>query len=467
MKIEFISKNDARRQTLVTLREFVKSNKDKIDALLAKEAKGMAKLEKNERKSLQKDALPDMNLAAPPMDPGTPLAEAPAVNICMGCGGEDTEPLGNHMGLDHFMCRDCGEVGVTIKEQNEQAEQNQAQNALEAMAQQSLAPMVKKDPNDTSEDQRETQPKDETEKAYKAAWLSQKKAKEVKKADSSSSEMLRDNVKNMKRFQSSPESAAVGRSADAGLRGEQNPGSFAPGASQSHGSRAYKSEMTKGDMFMGAKPMGKSVASVRQAAGLMGGSTPKMPSVPGSPTMSVPGAVSTKNDAFNVGGMNETTKDAMENGVKKAEKDPSKKPFNTGEGHGGVPLKEVPNTEVAQEEARSGSEPPPLEGGKEVSAPGSGGQIKKTNMNKGEMCQSAPAPLRKVADIRSQAAAKHAAKTQAVAQDVKAINAVSQAVQKADAIPSAPAAPGASPKSAPALPAAKPSSAPATTPPKL
>jgi hypothetical protein len=253
----------------------------------------------------------------------------------------------------------------------------------------------------------------------------------------------------------------VSRFNDRHLQGERHPDSFAPGASQKYGAGAYKSEMTKGAM-----PMGKSVEAVRQAAGMMGGTTPKMPSVK-APTVPITSAAAPQKDAFNTGGMNSTTQAAMG----KAEKDPSKKPFNTGAGHGGVPLKEIPDQDVALPEARSGTTPPPDEGGKEVSAPGSGGQIKKTNMKKGEM---APTPLSKVSDIRGRAAAKHAAKRQQVASDVNDIRAVSSAVQpnvvqKAEGIPAAPKAPGAGAVKAPPVkaPATASVQASSPTPPKL
>lgn len=541
MRIEFISKKSARRQVAETLAEFVKSNKDKIEALIAREAKGMAKLEKalkkdedqispagrrvgmvssqedirskdpvrskmgtmwshHDDKKLRGEVDPDSFAPGATQTDGKyaykseiPMGAAGAVsppapaNLCMGCGGEDTEPLGNHMGLDHFMCRDCGEVGVTIKEQNEQADQGQAQAAMEAMATQSLSPMVKKDPSDTSEDERKNTPEDDTKNRYKRAWMNQRKQKEIEKG-----EWERPSMKDRE--------ARAGEGMKRRLAMQRRPAGSNPprkGMVDTVGGWVDTTTEAKGPYVVKASmPMGKSVESIRQAAGMMGGTTPKMPSVK-TPTVPITSAAAPQKDAFKTGGMNATVADTMKSeesdkaassrgmishstnkkngwgkindlmshqsdsalrGEKnpdsfapgasqkhgedayKSEMNPSKKPFNSGAGHSGVPSKEVPNQDVALESAREGTVPPPEEGGKVIPAPGSGGQIKKTSLKKDEM---APTPLCKVADIRSKAAAKYAAKRQQQAADVKAINTVQSAVQKADGIPEAPKAPGA------------------------
>jgi hypothetical protein len=164
MEFDFITKRSARAMTRETLAGFLAKNTARLEKMLAREAEGMAKLKKAEDRRLAKaeGVLPDLTKDTIPLDASAittpavapPMAapavpEAPTVPPatpsakCNGCGGGDTEALGNLDGQDHFICRTCGDLGTTVKEDIQQQDLNQAQVAAEALA---AAPIAKADP---------------------------------------------------------------------------------------------------------------------------------------------------------------------------------------------------------------------------------------------------------------------------------------------------------------------------------
>jgi len=124
-----ISKEDLRKGIL----QLLKKTEANIISMQAREAKGMAKLEKRLKKD---EALPDLNKDDMALAPqGQPEAPVPPMDkaqggICLSCTGANLEPIGSLGGQDHHICKDCGEVGQTIREQNEAAEVEAAQEGL-------------------------------------------------------------------------------------------------------------------------------------------------------------------------------------------------------------------------------------------------------------------------------------------------------------------------------------------------
>jgi hypothetical protein len=122
-----VSKTDIKQGLLALL----KKTEANILQMQAKEAKGLAKLEKRLKKD---EALPNLckddMVAAPVAAPSVAPAEQSGGAICVSCTGSNLEPLGDHMGMAHHICKDCGEVGQTIREQNEAAEVEAAQEGL-------------------------------------------------------------------------------------------------------------------------------------------------------------------------------------------------------------------------------------------------------------------------------------------------------------------------------------------------
>jgi hypothetical protein len=251
------------------------------------------------------------------MNPSMEMAEPKAAAICIGCTGSNTEPLGDLAGQSHHICKDCGEIGTTIREENEQAEANSGNPV-----------MAKEEP---------------------LATMRAPKAKGISSLPAPKSKMV------------------------------------------------VKAELPN-------------VEAARQAVGIAGNG-PKLPSVAKPKSPSVPGAKPIK-DAFNTGGANKMGKAevaaaatdkklfAQHDAKKVADKawagsrdaamfakptmaKSEKTPFNDGAGTTGKPHEVIPGSDVAVDAARPNTEPP--KAGKEISAEGSGGTIKKDKMVKDEV----------------------------------------------------------------------------------
>ena len=246
------------------------------------------------------------------MNPSMEMAEPKAAAICIGCTGSNTEPLGDLGGQSHHICKDCGEIGTTVREENAQAEANSGNPV-----------MAKEEP---------------------LATMRAPKAKGISSLPAPKSKMV------------------------------------------------VKAELPN-------------VEAARQAVGIAGNG-PKLPSVAKPKSPSVPGAKPIK-DAFNTGGANKMAKEedfpvrplpaktplsdeANEKISRSAGfkgKFPMKKsektPFNDGAGTTGKPHEVIPGSDVAVDAARPNTEPP--KAGKEISAEGSGGTIKKDKMVKDEV----------------------------------------------------------------------------------
>lgn len=437
---DILTGTEAKQQISKTLVEFLKKNTDGIRRLLEREAKGMAKLEKSLKKDESGGVLPDLGKASG----------------CKACGGSNMESLGSHLGMDHTLCKECGEVGASKG-------------------------MTKAEPAKNPQDQLDEEEK--KRKAYADLWAAQdekKKKDDVQKGEPklekklfSPSENADWGRKHMQRYDGrGPLGDYTAASIDAGLRGEKDPNSFAPDKNPKIYGRknSYKAELPPN------APKPQTVENVRQGAGMAGG-IPKMPSVKKT---SIPKGITPKaKDAFNTGGMNPTTLAAMgkaeleknrvdsthsainRDNMKTAQKKvssasspaaaswssmhsaaadaklrgesnpnsfapggtyksemtpakPAKTPFNTGAGNSGKPSREIPASDTAVQSAREGAAPPPENGGKVVEAPGSGGEIKKEELNKNffGLPIAAPPPNPKatahVKAMRERAAQKHA-----------------------------------------------------------
>lgn len=133
---EKLSRKDIANTLLTSLKGVLAKHEASFKAALEKEAKGMKKLQKNELAN-DNGALPDLGKgaldAAPVADASAPMAASE--DMCLSCMSKNLEPLGEHMGLGHYFCKDCGEVGATVREENAAAE----------------GPMVKSTPPDISE----------------------------------------------------------------------------------------------------------------------------------------------------------------------------------------------------------------------------------------------------------------------------------------------------------------------------
>jgi hypothetical protein len=264
-----ISKSDIKQGLLALL----KKTEANILQMQAREAKGFAKLEKRLKKD---EALPNLckddMVAAPVAAPGVAPSEQSGGAICVSCTGSNLEPLGDHMGMAHHICKDCGEVGQTIREQNQAAEVEAAQEGL-----------VKQE--------------------------------------------------------------------------------FAAGGAAAKGGGPMAKPMVKSGLPDKKLP---TVNSVKQAVGLS--NKPKIPSVK-KPSIPATGATAPKKDAFNTGGKNPVS-DSF------AKKD--------------APMSDV---DLNDGKARTGTKMP--EAGKEVKAPGSGGEILRKDfkaMDQKAATIKAPAP---------------------------------------------------------------------------
>jgi hypothetical protein len=172
-----VTKTDIRTALLGSLKTVLAKREQEIKVLRDKEAKGVAKLEKsgyghayNEPKkkpfpqpgeqkivavpqpgeqkivAVKKNDMANDNGALPElgkdetmaggtgdqgMNPSMEMAEKPKTGaICIGCTGSNTEPLGLLQGTAHHICKDCGEIGTTVREENEQAEANSGNPAM-------------------------------------------------------------------------------------------------------------------------------------------------------------------------------------------------------------------------------------------------------------------------------------------------------------------------------------------------
>lgn len=166
---DFVTRADIKNTLLTSLKSVLAKREADIKLMQDKEAKGRAKLEKTdfsykkvvpyrqpgektssdkakadavtasavqkEAKKVKKNELCNDNGVLPNLDKqdipevaptassvGAPMAMAEGKNICIGCTSHNVEPLGLHQGHDHFICKDCGEVGATIREENQAAE---------------------------------------------------------------------------------------------------------------------------------------------------------------------------------------------------------------------------------------------------------------------------------------------------------------------------------------------------------
>jgi hypothetical protein len=93
---------------------------------------------------------------------GTPMAMSEGKQICIGCTSSNVEPLGVHRGHEHYICKDCGEVGATPREENQAAEMKKEE--IEKETPPGEEKLVHKLKDEYGED------KKGKEKAYATAW---------------------------------------------------------------------------------------------------------------------------------------------------------------------------------------------------------------------------------------------------------------------------------------------------------
>jgi hypothetical protein len=420
----------AKGQILQSLQTFLKKNEESINKLMAREAQGRAKLAKSLKKN-EGDFIPNLSKEAMSIAPQAAPQAAPSMGPCLECGGANLEPLGVHLGLPHYICKDCSYDGTTIQQENQQQAQNQAADAAVTQAALGKAEILQKKPQSV----------ENIRMSAGIAPVGVPKAPSVKKASipqTGATKPIKDAFNtggsNNGVLKAEPDVAYGYRGPHSlGVKGQDvkvGPslsGSPSRGGPPPSGNVSGKEHLPLKQSAVAKKPDGMARLTPAQM-----GASPKQSAPPSRLGPSHPKEAMARLTPAQMG---------------KAEPSPAtppKKPFNQGNGSNGKPFREVAAQETGSEAAREGTTPPPEDGGKEVSASGSGGEVKKDKaLEKGDFATmdakakavaapkstalvpaSKPTAKAKVADIRAKAAAKHGATRAQRAKDLRVMSAL-------------------------------------------